>query len=695
MIEHNASQNSILNQSFAQETDENIIDQKVDLQLNEMQMKMVKVGGITNILAGIFVVFVLRNQASFANLALWYGALVTASILELVLAYGYSHSKTAHFNIKPWIGMYHCLLGVVCFVWGSMAVVFANTDAHSQLYIITFLQVVLFGFTIGTITDYTATVVSVVGLLLPYICFSLYTLIDVSHRIAVDARLYYIFSFSLVILGAFLLVTCFIGYKEIKKSYKLSLLNLALNKKLENMNKFLEHRVKERTMELENSLKLVTYQATHDLLTDLPNQRLLLENMDTAITAATQGNHMFGVIMFSLNEIEKINDGLGYQAGDTVIRTVAQRFRNIFALDSFHSVRYMITLSRKDIFVILLDPIFRLEEVEKRVEALFAVLEDAIHTEKQALKLTASVGVSLYPGDGKDIKALLMNADAAMLDAKKHGGNTISIYQAEINADISKQLELEKNLHTALRNNEFTLQYQPVVELKTGRICACEALVRWNNPSLGYVPPDSFIPIAEANGVIVSLGEWVLRTACQQTKLWQDKGFRDLRVAVNISAKQLIKKNIVQRIVEILTETQLKPEFLELELTESIAFQDEVLPVLKQFKEMGIGLSIDDFGTGYSSLTNIKLFSLDTLKIDKSFIQDVEGNSDSRAIVANTIMLAKKVNVRVIAEGAETKEQIEFLKECDCDMIQGYYFSQPVSEEGFTNLLEKHVKFDV
>jgi EAL domain-containing protein (putative c-di-GMP-specific phosphodiesterase class I) len=233
------------------------------------------------------------------------------------------------------------------------------------------------------------------------------------------------------------------------------------------------------------------------------------------------------------------------------------------------------------------------------------------------------------------------------------------------------------------------LQFQPVINLQTGHICSAEALIRWNSPTLGYVMPDNFIPIAEATGIIVPLGEWVLRTACEQVKCWHDMGFISMRVAVNLSAKQLLRKNLRLKIKDILDKTGIAPEYIELELTESVAFQKEVVPLLKQFKRMGFGLSIDDFGTGYSGLSNLKLFSIDTLKIDKSFVRDLMTNNDSRAIVSNTIALAKKINVKIIAEGVETREQLNFLIENGCDMIQGYYYSPPIDADAISHLLDR------
>jgi EAL domain-containing protein (putative c-di-GMP-specific phosphodiesterase class I) len=281
-----------------------------------------------------------------------------------------------------------------------------------------------------------------------------------------------------------------------------------------------------------------------------------------------------------------------------------------------------------------------------------------------------------------------MNAETSMFQARQKGGNFISIYKDDPTSDLSKQLEVEKNLHNALHNHEFELQYQPIVDVKTGFICGAEVLVRWRSPTLGYVMPSNFIPIAEMTGIINPLGAWVFEQACKQLKEWHSIGYSTMHMAINLSAKQLLRKNIISIINTTLVNTGLTPELIQLELTESAAFQSDVVPILNKFKQMGLGLSIDDFGTGYSGLSSLKLFSIDILKIDKSFTQDLGTNHDNMTIVSNTIALAKKLNIKVVAEGVETLEQLTFLKAHDCDMIQGYYYSPPIDTDDFTQLLK-------
>lgn len=665
------------------------LDQSVTYELNEMQLKMMKVGASTNIITGLFVIWMLHTQVPLTLLCIWYGALFFTSLIEIIFSFYYQHSHVKPHQMKPWLVAYHCILIPICLVWGSMSVVFEINSMQYLLYTMTFLQVVLFGFSMATITDFKANMISTVCLVLPYLLYHSFYSLHAMMASGTPARLTLGFSLSLLILATFLLITSYIGNNLIKKSFKLTFENVALNEKLEQANAFLEDRVKERTIELEDSLKLVTYQATHDLLTDLPNQRLLQEYLEKAIVSANQNKRSFTVACFMLNEIQKIDDGFGHETADAVIKTVARRFKKSFD-KNIDMVRYTITLSRKDIFVILiefLDGTDETTDIEKAVQPLFSILDETIRVKKQSIKLTASIGASVYLKDAHESKLLLMNATAAMLKSKEMGGNNFNIFSAKNNIDFAEQLALERDLHNALKNNEFILHYQPVVDLETGKVCSVEALIRWNHPSLGMIPPSKFIPLAENNGIIIPLGEWIFRTACMQTKIWHNQGFSELKIAINLSSKQLRKKDIVQTFANILKTTQLSPAHIELELTESEAFLNETIPIVKQLKAMGLSLAIDDFGTGYSGLSNLKLFDIDKLKIDQSFIRDVATNEDSRAIVENTIALAKKINVKVLAEGVETKEQLLFLQKAGCNLIQGYYFSKPIETNELTKLL--------
>ncbi|TAL62629.1 MAG: bifunctional diguanylate cyclase/phosphodiesterase [Legionella sp.] len=484
-----------------------------------------------------------------------------------------------------------------------------------------------------------------------------------------------------------MLIACFVGNKVIVKVFRLGYENVLLNQKLASMNNLLEKRVKERTEELELSLKLVTYQSTHDLLTELPNERLLYTYLEEATERASKSHKKFAVICFSLNGMMKIKDSIGHQACTTIIHRVSQRFGPL--LDR-HNGKFFVSLARQDVFVILIEPIEDFNDISQDMAELFAVLNDPVYVVKQELKLTGSIGVSIFPDHGRDVDSLITNAEAARVLASQSGGNSLRLYTTVINADASRLLNIENQLYHAIANDELILHYQPYINLKTGTICGAESLVRWNSPILGMVSPLDFISIAETNGLIIPIGEWVLRTACQQLKEWHNKGYTSFKLSVNLSAKQLVQPNLVEFIAGVLSDLKINPKYLDLELTESNAFHKEVIPIINKFSELGISLSIDDFGTGYSEFSSLKLFKVDKIKIDKSFIQDIDVSVDSRNIVCNTISLAKSMNIRCLAEGVETEEQINFLKENGCYMIQGYYFSKPLGPKEFFEFLKSH-----
>lgn len=671
------------------------IESNVSHELHSTQCKMVKIGGLLNSLTAASIVWFLYSHVNHTLLITWLFAIVLSNCINISFAYYYQHKRIPPDKISPWRIKYHIILAILSLAWGFIGIIYPSGDLTYQIYTISFLLIGLVGFGFGTITDFTASLISITCLAAPSIFYRLYLAFHSAISAGSDPNLNIAFSSSLLILSIFLVITCYLGYKLITRFFRLNFINMFLTKKLENINKILEERVKERTVELEASLKHATYLATHDVLTNLPNRRLLLVSMKSAMRLANKDQKSFAITFFSINEVEKINDAFGHKIGDYVIQTVAQRLQKALdiAKEKFPQIDFYLTLSRKDEFVILIYPTSHTEEIEKISHILFSTLEQFLKTKHHSIKLTACIGTSFYPKDGRDIKSLLMNADAAMFRGKKQGGNALNIYKPEINADISKQLEMETDLHNAIKNDEFLLHYQPFIDLKTGKICGMEALLRWHHPTLGFIPPTIFIQLAEANGMIIPLGDWVLQTACTQVKAWIKQGFTDLKIAVNLSAKQLQEKNFVQKIINLLDEIDLNPSNIELELTETEAFKDQMIPILKQLKSIGFDLSIDDFGTGFSGLSNLKLFTIDKLKIDKSFIEDIDKNEDSKTIVFNTIALAKKMKITVLAEGVETYAQLKLLSSHGCDMIQGYYFSRPIDADTFTKLLANQNAF--
>ncbi|MCD6039827.1 MAG: cph2 6 [Gammaproteobacteria bacterium] len=442
-------------------------------------------------------------------------------------------------------------------------------------------------------------------------------------------------------------------------------------------------------LKLENTL--VSYQANHDLLTDLPNQRLLPQYIESAISSVKNFGGTFAVVCFSLNRMEIINDSLGLQAGDLIIQSVASRLNEFIAQltkSKDQKTRYIVTMSRKDIFNIVIFPL-NIEKEEDKIKSFFSVLDEPFYLEKRGVKLTASIGVSFYPKDGENVQALLGNADSAMLKAKQAGGNRIEFYRKEINSQLPKQLQLEIDLHAALKNKEFEVYYQPLIDVNQNQIAGMEALIRWKHPRQGFISPIHFIPLAEETGLIVPIGEWILREACAQTRIWHQMGFPFLKVAVNLAEKQLRQDHFLWIIDHILETTGLNPRFLELEITETAILDEAITALLKEFKKRGLSLSVDDFGTGYSGLSYLKRFAIDKLKIDQSFIRDIPASSDSITIVSAIIAMAKELRVKILAEGVETEEQLTFLRKKGCNYIQGYYFSKPVDVKAFTQLLLK------
>ncbi len=415
------------------------------------------------------------------------------------------------------------------------------------------------------------------------------------------------------------------------------------------------------------------YQANHDELTGLPNRNLMRDRLYQALVHARRHQAQIGVLFMDLDQFKVVNDGLGHAAGDELLKVVAARI--------MECVREGDTVARQsgDEFVVILTDVSGPDEAAEVAKRISAAVARPINILERELQTTLSIGISLFPRDGEDGSTLLRNADAAMYLAKDAGRNTLQFYTAELNARMMQRLMVGSQLRRALENGELCLHFQPQVDLKTRAICGLEALVRWQHPELGLTFPNLFIPVAEENGLIVPLGEWVLREACRQARRWQDKGLPRLVVAVNVSARQL-ERDFPGLVARILEETGLDAGYLELELTESAVMRrpDEMISLLSQLKSLGIRLTIDDFGTGYSSLAYLKRFPFDKLKIDQSFVHDITTDPNAASIVLTVIAMANSMHLRVIAEGVEKKPQLDFLTRQGCDEMQGYYFARPL-----------------
>jgi diguanylate cyclase (GGDEF)-like protein/PAS domain S-box-containing protein len=424
--------------------------------------------------------------------------------------------------------------------------------------------------------------------------------------------------------------------------------------------------------------------AQHDFLTDLPNRALLTERLTQAIGLAQRHGNQVGLLFIDLDDFKHVNDSLGHAIGDQLLQSVAVRLKSrVRSTD-------MVCRQGGDEFVILLPEIAHAQDAGLVAETLLAAFTSPHSIDGQELHLTLSIGISVYPDDADNVDGVMQNADTAMFHAKANGRNNYQFFKAEMNIRAVRRLAVEGNLRRALQEGEFVLHYQPQIDLETGAMVGAEALIRWQDPDLGLVYPEQFVPIAEECGLIVPIGHWVLREACRQVKAWQDTGLSAVPVSVNISALEFKQKGFIDSVAMVLLETGLASDFLELELTETILMQDAAssASVLHALKSIGVRLAIDDFGTGYSSLSYLKRFPIDTLKIDQSFVRDITTNSDDATIVTAVIGMGKNLNQRVIAEGVETLDQLVFLKDQHCDEGQGFHFSRSLSAGEFVLLLE-------
>jgi diguanylate cyclase (GGDEF)-like protein len=426
--------------------------------------------------------------------------------------------------------------------------------------------------------------------------------------------------------------------------------------------------------------------ANYDQLTSLPNRGLFNQRLERALAHAQRFNKGLALLFMDLDRFKNVNDTLGHEAGDSVLKEVAAILTGC--------VREIDTVARLggDEFVILIEGVTDVRQVGSVGHKLMRAMAEPLLLGGHECSVTASIGISTYPADGSDGATLLKNADIAMYRAKEQGKNNVQFYTPTMNIHSVQRLTLEASLRRALQREEFLLHYQPKLDIASGRVTGMEALVRWKRPDSGMISPAEFIPLAEETGLIVAIGEWVLRAACEYTQLSHPGGTPPLRVAVNLSARQFTQASLVSDVARILDLTGLGPEALELEITESMVMgnPEQAIQTLRQLKSMGIALSIDDFGTGYSSLGYLKRFPLDHIKIDRSFIKDIPEDNDDATITRTIIAMAHNLRLKVIAEGVETEAQMDFLRQHGCDEIQGYYFSRPLPGSEFTALLKAH-----
>lgn len=656
---------------------------KLNIQLNSIQLKMIKIGGITNIVSGIFVIWILKNTTSLNLLFYWYAALVFINIINITYSIYFERKKPPPETFAIWKTYYHIILGILCLIWASMFFLFPIHNIHYQFFYAALLFSVIVGFSFGTITDFRASIISIACLTIPTIIFKIYTWRQSILTLGYDPDISLGFITTVVVLALFLLATCYVGYILIRRSLTLTLINISLTKQLENANRTLEKRVEERTKELH-------HQATHDSLTGLPNQTVLFKRIENAITEAKAKNISIGIAFFSINQMELFINAFGYKMWNQIIHEIAKRLYYQFEIQSIFNCTYSLMITRRDEFAIIIDPLSSEAEIDK-VKALHKVLEKPVVIDGNEIRLNASIGVSIYPEHGNDPRSLLMNADAAMLQGRREfaAGDNVVFYKANItsSSDVKRKIQLLNSLESAVEKHEFNLVYQPFVNLYTGRICGFEALTRWAHSTFGMVSPDEFIPLIQISQKLFEFDRWVIKTATAQATAWQKQGFSNLKVAVNLSETFLKQENIVEIITNLLSENAFNPKNLEIELVETIAYGDAISKSFEKLHALGIRFSIDDYGTGLGDLGKLRAEQFSKLKIDKAFVHDMMKDERSKLIVLNAIKLAKDMKMVILAEGVETNEQLEFLRDNGCDMMQGYLFSKPIAPELFTQLL--------
>jgi predicted signal transduction protein with EAL and GGDEF domain len=453
--------------------------------------------------------------------------------------------------------------------------------------------------------------------------------------------------------------------------------------------------------ELKKSQERIENLAYYDPLTDLPSRPLFIDLLNREINNAKRTGKSVAVFFFDLDNFKKVNDCFGHSAGDKLLANVGERLKKhlresdiigrpggVLNIDYKNNSDYLARIGG-DEFTFIIPDISDKKIITEITERILNLFKEPFRISDREIFISTSIGIAFYPDDGNDVETLLKNADAAMFRAKKIGKNTFQYYSAEINRQAKERINLETKLRYAIRNHEFQLYYQPQYHIGTGKLMGMETLIRWEDKKMGLVSPKDFIPLAEETGMIIEIGDWVIQSACHQAKIWHDMGLGNLDLGVNLSVRQFFDSRLVDKIKSVIKTTDFDPTCLELEITETAMMHDtdRAILIVNELREMGIKISLDDFGTGYSSLVHLKLFEVDSLKIDQVFIRNADLNGRDGAIISSIIDMCHKLRIKVVAEGVETLEALKFLKDKNCHLAQGFFFSPPLPVEKFENLL--------
>ncbi len=469
---------------------------------------------------------------------------------------------------------------------------------------------------------------------------------------------------------------------------------LILKKPFDNMEVLQMAHALVRKWDLNREVKGRLHQlAFYDALTGLPNRAMLSERLARALKHAQETNSLTSLLFIDLDNFKLINDSLGHGFGDNLLKNIAKRIVSCLRTSDIVG-RWTAARLGGDEFIVILSEIVSEDIATTVAQRIAESVVQPLRMDGHQILVTLSIGIAVYPQDGQTDEELLKNADLAMYAAKRDSQNTIAYYQESMNMRAVKRLKMESLLRQALANKEFCLHYQPQMDLRTGKVSGLEALIRWHSPTLGQVPPLEFIEVAEELGLIVDIGAWVLRTACAQIKEWRDQGLHIPRIAVNVSIKQFCHPDFIDDVNKIIAESGLEPEILEIEITETL-FEENVIdlgPIVTQLRERKIGIAIDDFGTGYAGLSRFRKIRVDHLKIDRSFVSEIESSTSAQNLIKGIVALAKSLNLTVISEGIETLNQMKFLRSIDCQHIQGYYYSRPLPADAIKDFLDNPPK---